>query len=129
MRKTQTIKQRKALGTGSRKTRSRSPAAKPTADRFKDLNKRDVISAATALDRAFGWSDSREGHEYWNAVHLRLCQIAGADQMDGFHAFRPDHREMEWEDVDHFHQTNSVQWPPPTYFEGWSDFLSKWWRR
>lgn len=109
MKKTQTIKQRKALGTGSRKSASRSPASRPSADSFKDLDKRATVDAAVALDRAFTWSESREGHKYWDAVHLRLCQIGGADQMDGFHFSRPGPREMEWEDVDHFHETNSVE--------------------
>jgi hypothetical protein len=96
MRK-QTVKQRKALGTGSRKTRSRSPAAK--TDHFKRVKQTKAMEAANALELAFFWGEAREGFEHWEAIYRRLCEIGGVAPFTAPLAPAPQGREMIANDI------------------------------
>ncbi len=50
-----------------------TPAA---VDRFTTLMPSTAMHAAGYLLSAFTWEESREGHEYWKAIHDRLEEIA-----------------------------------------------------
>ena len=50
-----------------------TPAA---VDRFTSLAPATTQRAASYLMSGFAWSESREGLEYWSAIHKRLLEIA-----------------------------------------------------
>ncbi len=50
-----------------------TPAA---VDHFKTLAPATTQRAADYLMSGFDWSESREGHDYWRAIHKRLLEIA-----------------------------------------------------
>lgn len=43
----------------------------------------DAHRAAIALMNGFDWSDSYEGHDFWNAVKERLANIANTTEPVG----------------------------------------------
>lgn len=51
-------------------------------DRFTTLVPEEARRAADALDSAFTWSESKEGHAYWRSIHNRLLEIAATPKSE-----------------------------------------------
>lgn len=45
-------------------------------ERYHLVERTEARNAALALSRAFRWTDSPEGYEYWAALHARLLAIS-----------------------------------------------------